>query len=174
MLARRFRVLMLLSTLAISILASGPASKADPVVMGWVERVRIHPENLLMEAKLDTGAKNTSVDAANIVEFTNGGKKWVRFNVSDRNGRTVTFERPVFRIARIRRSEMKTTSRPVVMLPLCIGNVLQEVEVNLANRSHLNYGLLVGRSAMKGIVIVDSSRKFTKDPMCQGQKPDRG
>ncbi len=123
---------------------------------------------------MDTGAKTTSIDAADIVEFSRGGKKWVRFNVSDRKGRTVTFERPVFRIARIRRSEMKTTSRPVVKLPLCIGSFLREVEVNLAKRTHLNYPLLVGRSAMTGKVLVDSSRKFTKDPMCQGQKPGKG
>jgi hypothetical protein len=174
MLARRFRKLLLLPTLAVSLLGSGSALKADSVVMGWIERVRIHPEDLLMEAKLDTGAKTTSVDAAEIVEFTRDGKKWVRFNVSDRKGRTVTFERPIVRIARIRRSEMKTTSRPVVMLPLCIGNVLREVQVNLAKRSHLSYPMLIGRTSLKGTVIVDPSRKLTKDPMCQGKKPDKG
>lgn len=174
MLVRRFRKLLLLPTLAILLLGSGSALKADPVVMGWIERVRIQPENLLMEAKLDTGARNTSIDAADIVEFTRGGKKWVRFNVSNRKGRTVTFERPIFRIAWIKRSATKTTPRPFVMLPLCIGNVLREVEVNLAKRSHLNYPLLVGRSAMKGKVIVDPSREFIKEPICQGQKPGTG
>lgn len=174
MLARRFRALLLFSPLVVLLLGPDSAPKADPVVMGWIERVRILPDGLLMEAKMDTGAKTTSVDAADIVEFTRGGKKWVRFNVSNRKGRTVSFERPVFRIARIKRSASKTSSRPVVKLPLCIGANLQEVEVNLANRSHLNYPLLVGRSAMKGKVLVDSSRTFTKDPMCQGLKPGKG
>ena len=172
--ARQYRALFLLPALIFSFLGQVSAPKADPVVMGWIERVEVLPHRLLMEAKMDTGAKTTSIDAADIVEFSRGGKKWVRFNVSDRKGRTVTFERPVFRIARIRRSEMKTTSRPVVKLPLCIGSFLREVEVNLAKRTHLNYPLLVGRSAMTGKVLVDSSRKFTKDPMCQGQKPGKG
>ncbi len=172
--ARRYRALLLFPALIVLLLGPVSAPKADPVVMGWIERVKVLPHGLLMEAKMDTGAKNTSIDAADIVEFSRGGKKWVRFNVSDRKGRTVTFERPVFRIARIRRSEMKTTSRPVVMLPLCIGSFLQEVEVNLAKRTHLSYPLLVGRSAMEGKVLVDSSRKFTKDPMCQGQMPGKG
>lgn len=172
--ARRYRALLLFPTLVVLLLGPGSAPKAGPVVMGWIERVRIHPEDLLMEAKMDTGARNTSIDAADIVEFTRGGKKWVRFNVSNRKGRTVTFERPIFRIAWIKRSATKTTPRTVVILPLCIGNVLREVEVNLAKRSHLNYPLLVGRSAMKGKVLVDSSRKFTKDPICQGQKPGKG
>lgn len=174
MLARRFRTLLLFSPLVVSLLGPISAPKADPLVMGWIERAQIFPAGLLMEAKLDTGARNTSIDAADIVEFMRGGKKWVRFNVSNRKGRTVTFERPIFRIAWIKRSATKTTPRPVVMLPLCIGNVLQEVEVNLAKRTHLNYPLLVGRSAMKGKVLVDSSRTFTKDPMCQGQKPGKG
>lgn len=172
--ARRYRALLLFPALVVFLLGPVAAPKADPVVMGWIERVEVLPHGLLMEAKLDTGAKNTSIDAANIVEFSRGGKKWVRFDVSDRKGRTVTFERPVFRIARIRRAEMKTTSRPVVKLPICIGSFLQEVEVNLAKRTHLNYPLLIGRSAMERKVIVDSSRKFTKDPMCRGPKPGKG
>lgn len=174
MLARRFRALLLFSPLVALLLVPISAPKADPLVMGWIERAQIFPAGLLMEAKLDTGAKTTSVDAADIVKFTRDGEKWVRFNVSNRKGRTVSFERPIFRIARIRRAEMKTTSRPVVILPLCIGSILQEVEVNLAKRTHLKYPLLIGRTAMKGKVLVDSSQTFTKDPMCQGQKPGKG
>lgn len=171
---RDYRTLKLFSAFVVLLLGPVSASKADPVVMGWIERVQIFPGGLLMEAKLDTGARNSSVDAADIVEFTRDGEKWVRFDVSDRKGRTVTFERPLFRIARIKRSSTKTASRPVVKLALCIGASLQEVEVNLAKRTHLNYPLLVGRSAMQGKVLVDSSRKFTKDPVCQGQTPGKG
>lgn len=172
--ARRYRALLLFPALIVLLLGPVSAPKADPVVMGWIERVKVFPHGLLMEAKMDTGARNSSIDAADIVEFVRGGKKWVRFDVSDRKGRTVSFEQPIFRTARIKRSATKTSSRPVVKLQLCIGSFLQEVEVNLAKRTHLNYPLLVGRSAMKGKVLVDSSRQFTKDPMCQGQIPGKG
>lgn len=172
--ARRFRVHCLYTALAVLLLLPGGAAKAEPMVMGWIERVQIDPGGLMMDAKMDTGAKTTSIDAQDVKEFDRDGKKWVRFTVSNRKGRTVTFEQPIVRVARIRRAEMKTTSRPVVMLPLCIGNVRQVVEVNLANRSHLNYPLLVGRTAMTGKVIVDSSRRYTNDPMCQGPKPGKG
>ncbi len=172
--ARRYRALLLIPAFLILLMGPVSAPKANPLVMGWIERVEIRSHGLLIEAKLDTGAKNSSIDAANIVEFVRGGEKWVRFDVSDRKGRTVSFERPVFRTARIKRSAARTSSRPVVKLPLCIGSFLQEVEVNLAKRTHLNYPLLVGRSAMAGKVFVDSSRTFTKDPICQGQKPGKG
>lgn len=134
--------------------------------MGWIENVILFPGGLKLAAKLDTGARTSSIDVARHEIFLREGRQWVRFRVSDRKGATIGFERPVVRIARIRRSQSKTVERPVVMLGLCLGTRYRDVEVNLAKRSHLNYPLLVGRSSMQGIAV-DPSREFTAEPRCQ-------
>ena len=134
-------------------------------VMGWVENVRLFPGGLRIPAKLDTGARTSSIGVSGLKVFWRGGQKWLRFSVSNRNGTKGSFERPVVRVARVRRSQTKTVERPVVKLGLCIGNSYREVEVNLAVRSHLNYAMLIGRTSMQGIVI-DPSQKFTAEPAC--------
>lgn len=52
------------------------------------------------------------------------------------------------------------------MLGICLGTRYLDVEVNLTDREHLDYPMLVGRSGMQGIAI-DSSRKFTSKPRCK-------
>ena len=156
-----------LTCLAVLFLGSALAQANEPRVMGWIEAVTILPQNLTLSAKLDTGAKTSSLDVRRFTEFRRDGRPWVRFDVSDRNGGKATFELPVVRVARIRRSESVTTSRPVVMMPLCLGGIYQSVEVNLANRSNLRHPMLIGRSAMTDKVIVDPSRTNTAKPNCR-------
>lgn len=158
-----------LACLAGLFLVSDPAQANEPRVMGWIEAVTILPQNLTLSAKLDTGAKTSSVDVRRFTEFRRYGRPWVRFDVSDRNGGKATFELPVVRVARVRRSESVTKSRPVVMMRLCLGGIHRSVEVNLADRSNLDHPMLIGRSALTDKVIVDPSRTNTAKPDCRGR-----
>jgi len=134
--------------------------------MGWIENVTIFPGGLKLIAKLDTGARTSSVDVSEYDIFSRDGRQWVRFRVASRNGASVRFERPVVRIARIRRSGSKTVQRPVVMLGVCLGARYRDIEVNLAKRSHLSYAMLLGRSSIQEIAV-DPSRKFMADTTCR-------
>ena len=49
------------------------SSGKDKQVVGWVEYVTILPENIKIKAKLDTGARTSSLNAVNMVEFERGG-----------------------------------------------------------------------------------------------------
>lgn len=162
------RFAALLGIVASSIVIASSAfaeSRFEPRIMGWVENVRLFPGDMKIPAKLDTGARTSSVDVSALKSFWRNGQRWIRFRISNRNGKEHSFERPVVRVARVRRSQTKTVERPVVMLGLCIGSSYREVEVNLAVRSHLSYAMLIGRTSMKGIVI-DPAQKFTMDPAC--------
>jgi hypothetical protein len=168
---RRTR-LILFSAVACAISFLGnvvTAYSSEKRVLGWVEKVQILPENLILNAKLDTGANTTSVDASRITEFERNGRPWIRFSISDRSGNTGMFERPLVRVVRVRRSDSPTTSRPVVMLAICVGSKFREEAVTLTNRSHLRHPVLLGRSAMEGRIIVNPSRKFTFKPDCTGR-----
>jgi hypothetical protein len=136
-------------------------------VIGWVEYVTILPNNVKIKAKLDTGAKHSSLNASNIIEFKRGDKEFVRFDLTNWKGRRKTIEANIVRVAKIKRHKMEPQRRPVVRIRLCIENVQKEVDVNLIDRSNFNYQLLIGRSYLKGDFVVDPSKTFTVKTDCR-------
>ncbi len=131
-----------------------------------MEKVRIFPEDIIIHAKLDTGADYSSLNAEDIVEFEKDKSKWVRFTVRNRFGAQVRLERPIKRIARIKQ-HLGVQKRQVIRLGVCIGSSYMEEEVNLVNRSKFTAQMLVGRSFLAGMVIVDPSLTYTSEPSCQ-------
>jgi len=139
---------------------------ADKKVVGFIEKVRVYPEKLLFHAKMDTGARHSSLDTDRLQLFKRNGKEWVKFTVIDRNKKEMTLERPVLRTAKIKMRNGKLQLRPVVALDLCIGRTVRKVEVNLVDRDFFLYPLLIGRSFLRGEFLVDSQKKFKTEPNC--------
>ena len=143
------------------------ASAAEKPVVGWVERARIYPGDFEIHAKIDTGAKTSSLNAPNLKIVDRGGEEWASFEVTNRAGVTQKFEEKIFRISKIRRHGGRIQRRPVVMLGVCVGAVYQLTQVNLIDRKSFNYQMLIGRRFMKGRVIVDPGRTFIAKPECK-------
>ncbi len=138
-------------------------------VVGWVERIKLYPGEMILKAKVDTGAKNSSINARNIDEFTRDGDPWVRFEVTDRDGHKVKIERQLERRARIQRHFGKLQTRPVVVLGVCMGDIYKDIEVNLVDRKGFIYPVLIGRSFLKeNNIVVDATLTFTREPVCKG------
>ncbi len=135
-------------------------------MLGWLELARLGSDQLVLPSKLDTGADNSSLNAKHVAEFRRDGQPWVRFTVANDEGPAVVFERPVERIAKIKRSGTKSEHRPVILMEVCVAKVFRRVEFNLTDRSHLDYQLLIGRSFLAGAILVDSSSTFTTNPTC--------
>lgn len=138
-------------------------------IVGWIEYVSLYPGNLKIKAKLDTGARNSSLNATAIEKFNRNGETWVRFNIVNWKGRIETFEAKIIRVAKIKQHNSESEKRPVIQLGICLGQVLKEVEVNLVDRSNFIYQMLIGRSFLKELFIIDPSLKFTVKPNCQGE-----
>ena len=145
---------------------------AEPQIVGWVERIRLGEEGVILSAKLDTGADTSSLHAAKVHWFDRDGSQWVAFEVKGEDGRTAKFERKVVRIAEIkRRGGGEPLRRPTVLLGLCLGGVYRVTEVNLADRTRFTQPFLVGRSYLKDQFAVDSGRINTVEPECRQQEP---
>lgn len=142
----------------------------DKQIVGWVERVRLQPGNILLEAKLDSGAEYCSLGATNITEFTRKAEKWVRFDLDDRQGKKVTLEGKLVRQAPIKRHFGKSQRRPVIRLGVCVGNFFRETEVNLVDRTGFIYPMLIGRKFMEGRLVIDPAAQHTVEPTC-GEQP---
>src|SRR5690625_1362865 len=144
-------------------------------IFGLHEEVAIPELGLQLEAKLDTGAVRTSLSAYAIETFTKDDEECVRFRlgVARDEGRKV--ELPVDKTVRIRRrkedvadNEKTYSERIVVRLKVCIGGREVPMRVNLADRRHFNFPLLVGSEGLRDIgALVDSSLEFAAgNPHC--------
>lgn len=135
----------------------------DKLVVGSVEKVHIYPSNLIMNARIDTGAETSSINADDIVEFERDGKKWVRFKLFDeKTNRPYTLERKVVRRVRILQSSLEEgyEKRVVVKLKITIGNKEELSEFTLTSREHMQYPILVGRNVLQDLIIVDVSEEY--------------
>jgi hypothetical protein len=152
---------ILMATLLLGVVGCCVVAPEGPVpVAGWVERAILFPDGLPVHAKLDTGAKTTSINAVDPVFFTRDGRRWVRFSLTNRQGQTVILEQPVVRVATIKRHFGRTQERPVINLDICIGEVRKTVEVSLVDRTGLNYQLLIGRNFLGSTLLVQSDRTY--------------
>jgi hypothetical protein len=166
---KRMRFLVLSIVVAGVFVPAPDVHARDPgkTIFGYVERVVISGKGLSLKARLDTGAETSSLDARNIHRFRRGEARYVRFEVEDReSGERTTLERPLARMVRIRQHDGSFHRRPVVKMWVCMGHIMREVDVNLTSRSEFLYPMLIGRSAMRGSIIVDPDLTFTNRPQC--------
>jgi hypothetical protein len=156
--------------LAISLLCAARADAATPArvlpIAGWLERARLSPGNVILEAKLDTGARTSSLDARNLQQFERDGRAWVAFDVTGNNEQTVRIERPLIRIASVKSALGADETRPTVALGVCVGNIYRVTEVTLVDRSILDKPLLIGRRFLRNRLLVDSSRRHLLELRC--------
>lgn len=140
-------------------------------IVGWVENVNLEDSDLLVRAKLDTGADTSSLDVRYTRLFKLNRQRMVRFEIENPDtDERVTFERPVVRMVRIKQHGGGYLRRPVVLMRVCLGNRSHEVEMSLADRSNFQYSMLLGRSALRNVAIIDPSETNLNTPDCEEEE----
>ena len=135
----------------------------DKLVIGSEELVLLSDLTNEYKARIDTGATTSSLNATDIVEFERDGKKWVRFNFSQAiNNETQIIEAKIARTILIRQANnSESTRRPIIELPVQLGDIKMLTEFTLADRSRMTFPVLLGRTFLKDIVMVDVARTYT-------------
>ena len=135
--------------------------KADKLeTIGWKESVDIPDwgiEHLV--AKADTGARRSAIDVENITELP--GNR-VRFDIAlHRNDRdfTKTITAPIAHQTHVRSSNGQQHERYFVRTKVRIGHRLKEIELSLVSRKNMICRMLLGRKALEGDFLVDSTEK---------------
>lgn len=157
-----------LSCLLMAWFISTPLQADVLAVIGWLEYVDIEDGKLAFEAKIDTGADVSSVNALSVVSYQRNGEDWLKIRLVNKEGEEVTLDKKVVRYAKIKRKRAEPVKRPVIRLKLCVGNTVREVEVNLSKRSNFKYKMLIGRNFLRNKFLVNSSDVFTTKPLCSG------
>lgn len=133
------------------------------LVMGEKEWVRVDIIDVVAKARIDTGATTSSISAIDIQEFEHDGEEWVSFRLAHDNKKSNIIRLPVVRTVRIIQSSAQGYDRRyVVEMPITIGDFTENTEFTLRDRHHLNYPVLLGRTYLKGVAVVDVSRKYVQ------------
>ena len=74
-------------------------------IIGIYEKVKINHVGLIFDSKIDTGAKNSSLNIKDIHLANREGKIWVIFTIKDRAGKSVTLDKPLHRFVHIKRKK---------------------------------------------------------------------
>lgn len=171
--------LLLLSLLSIN-LASVQAQEEpadNRVLAGWVEKVVLKTGSKAVKAKLDTGAKTSSINAHDIERFERKGDEWVRFTLKyetvDDQARSVELERPVYRNIRIKEHEGENDRRAVVKLDFCFAGHWHKAQFSLVDRSKFVYPVLLGRRFLREATIIDPDATFITEPSCSSNKGNK-
>lgn len=131
-----------------------------PMVSGWVEHVMLVSSRTMLQAKLDTGAKTSSIHAKNIKTYNKEGQSWVAFDMPNENGVAEHFVSKVVRTVLIKRHNLPSARRFVVELPICMNGEIYEAEFTLSNRENYIYPVLLGRTFLKNKFIINPAKKF--------------
>ncbi len=133
------------------------------MLVGWREMVSL-PDfaGVRIPAKIDTGARTSSLHATEIERFDRGGQRWVRFLLDLGQGRNEAVTCEVPRVDRriITSSNGESQDRFIIRTRLVLGEHAFRAEFSLANRSDMKFPILIGRTALKGRFLVDPGRSW--------------
>ncbi len=125
-----------------------------------------------VKARIDSGAKTSSLHALNIQTFKRGDAPWVSFDVHPLQGNhltTVSCEAPLVDRRKVKSSSGSTESRYVIKTRFVIGERNWDIELTLTNRDAMGYRMLLGREAMVGRLLVDPEDGFCFGDFAAGE-----
>ena len=114
-----------------------------------------------VKARVDSGAKTSSLHAFNIHAFKRSGQPWVSFDihpVQQNRKISVRCESPIIDRRVIKSTNGAAEKRYVIQTPVKLGEKIWEIELTLTNRDSMGYRMLLGREAMNGRILVDPSQ----------------
>lgn len=131
-------------------------------IVGWREVVALPELGISgIPAKIDTGARTSSLHAVNIDLFDRDGEEMARFDLDFGGGRPFRHCEAV-RVAHrtITSSNGATEERLIVKTILSMGGQDFRAEFSLADRSDMVFPMLIGRTALRRRFLVNPGRSF--------------
>lgn len=133
-------------------------------IIGWKEWISLPDIHIPgIKAKVDTGARTSSLHAEHIEHFEENGQAYIFFKVHpiQKNKEiTVSCTAPLLTHRHVKSSCGEEEKRPVIRTTLLLGNLKWEIELNLTNRDYMGFRMLLGRNAIRNRLMVDPAERF--------------
>ncbi|MCI5050110.1 MAG: 30S ribosomal protein S6--L-glutamate ligase [Rickettsiales bacterium] len=116
-----------------------------------------------IKARVDSGAKTSSLHAVNIRTKEEGDDTYVTFDVHPIQKSRAIKKRCRAKLMdrrKVKSSSGQTEQRYVIQTPVTIGDTTWMIDVTLTNRDDMGYRMLLGRQAMENRFLVDPARSF--------------
>lgn len=130
----------------------------DKLIVGLREQALLTGLDIVVPTRISTSVANSVLDARNIQMFERNGEEWVRFTVYNPDTKEPhVLERKRLRFQTVATSANTNDKRPVVEMRFTLGKLTQKGEFILADRSHSEFPLLIGRNILRDVMLVDVS-----------------
>lgn len=139
-------------------------TRSERPVVGWREWVELPDLGVdRIKAKIDTGARTSSLHAFDLERFERDGREMVRFEahpIQRDTSVTIPVEAELVDRRSVRSSTGKETLRPVIETRVALLGQRWPIEISLIRRDLMGFRMLLGRQAIRGRLVVDPGRSF--------------
>jgi hypothetical protein len=136
------------------------------VIIGWRALIDFPEFGLRsVQAKVDTGARTSSLHATHVRVFERNGETWVSFQVDSGKGKARVHTAAEARLVErrnIRSSNGAVEERFVIATRVEARGLSWIAEVSLAKRTSMTFPMLLGRSCLRNRFLVDSGHSYLK------------
>lgn len=151
-----------------------PTKRPEPEPIGWREWVALPAFGIpSIKAKVDTGARTSSLHAFDIERFRRRDVEMVRFSIhpEQHSGKhAVTVEAPLVDRRAVKPSSGESELRLVVETEVELLGRRYPVELTLTRRDAMGFRMLLGRQALRGRFVVDPGRSFLNGRRVKGSR----
>ncbi|MCI4642964.1 MAG: 30S ribosomal protein S6--L-glutamate ligase [Flavobacteriaceae bacterium] len=129
-----------------------------------------------IKARIDSGAKTSSIQAANAKVFERGGQEYVKFEVYPiQENRSINIECEARLVDRrtVKSSSGIAEQRFVIKTPVTIGQDTFDIELTLANRDTMEFRMLLGREALNHRYVVNSAETYLQKEITDSELTEK-
>jgi len=140
-------------------------SLPPPNIVGWREWLALPDLGVTaIKAKIDSGARSSALHVVWQERFHKNGGPWLRFAVESAGmgSHQIESEAEIVDERNVTDSGGHTTRRPFIRTRVQLGDEVWPIEINLFDRRHMLFPMLLGRTAMIGRLLVDPARSFVR------------
>lgn len=138
--------------------------KRQPMAIGWREWVALPDLGVpLIKAKVDTGARTSSLHAWDIRRFLENGREMVAFTLHpvQRTSKIEVFATaPIVDEREIRSSNGVMEKRIIIKTRIHMGEREWNTEISLGSRIRMGFRLILGRRTLQRRVLIDPSHSY--------------
>lgn len=146
-------------------------------IVGWREWMTLPQLGIpAIKAKIDTGARTSSLHTFSLEEFTREGQLMIRFGIhplQKRRDIELFCEATVVDRRRVKDSGGHIEKRYVIRTSAVLGSARWTIDITLTNRDAMLFRMLLGRTAVENRFVIDPGRSYTAGRILARHYPRR-